>query len=48
LREEKPPHPTPLLHKYVEEREKTRDVFLHEPAARPEGASRFLSQQKAV
>ena len=30
----KPPHPAPLLHKGVEERENTREVSLHEPAVR--------------
>jgi hypothetical protein len=29
-----PPHPGPLLHKSVEEREKTREVSLQEPTVR--------------
>jgi len=30
--EREPPHPGPLLHKCVEEREKAREVALHQPA----------------
>jgi hypothetical protein len=31
----KPPLPGPLLHKFVEEREKTPELSLHEPAVAP-------------
>ena len=32
MRGGEPPHPGPLLHKYVEERENTRKLLFHEPA----------------
>jgi hypothetical protein len=32
MRGRKPPLPGPLLHKYVEERENTPELSLHEPA----------------
>jgi hypothetical protein len=43
-----PPHPSPLLHKCVEEREKTQEASLHEPAVCKRQAPQRLLYLRAV